>query len=39
MIASKPNYDVSADATRVLLAATDLSGEADTASSWRRHLA
>ena len=36
MIASKPSHDASADATRVLLAATDLSGEANIAASWFR---
>ncbi len=39
-IASKPREPASADATRVLLAATDLRREANAASSWfrREHL-
>ena len=36
MIVSKPSEDASADATRVLLAATDLRREANAASSWFR---
>jgi uncharacterized protein (DUF2384 family) len=34
---NKPPDKASSDATRVLLAATDLCGEADTASSWFRN--
>ena len=35
--ANKPADKASSDAMRVLLAATDLSGEANTASSWFRN--
>ena len=36
-IANKPGDKASSDARRVLLAATNLSGEANTASSWFRN--